>query len=165
MPQLCTPSVHCGPALGARAAKPSRAAVRHCAQIEAQTARDGAQKPRHAQPFLDPKILARFLALPEALFARLMRRQSLRRNDAVTLSIAFAIAMLCIAPVRPRTAVNTQRRRNLFESSDGVHRVVRLHYAAEEVKNKAELEFQISGVTLNLFDLYASEPFRYWLSP
>jgi integrase len=122
--------------------------------------------------FLDPMLLARFLALPEVLFARLLRKQSLHRNDAVKLSLAFAIAMLCIAPVRPRTAVNTQRRRNLIEGSDGVHRVVRLHYAAEEVKNKTELEFQISGVTLKLFDLYVeralpllAEPLNPYLFP
>ena len=53
-----------------------------------------------------PQILARFLDLPEAIFKRVLKRLkrsgNLKHNDAVKLGWAFAVALLQVAPVRPK---------------------------------------------------------------
>jgi integrase len=108
--------------------------------------------------FRDESMAARFLDLPEALFKRILKRKSkrlkLRRKDAATLACAFAIALLQIAPVRPKNGAQPLLRKNIIEQGEGASRRVFAHWEPEEVKNEAELHFELTGLTLELFDLY-----------
>ena len=57
---------------------------------------------RMLREFLDEKVLARFLDLPQRHFERLLRKKELSRSDATKLSVAFAVALLSVAPVRAK---------------------------------------------------------------
>ncbi len=111
--------------------------------------------------FRDPGMLGRFLDLPAAIFARVLKQLKkygcLKRKDAVALSWAFAVALLQIAPVRPKNGSGILLGKdggNLFEQGAGASRRVFVHWTPEEVKNGVELEFELTGETLELFDLY-----------
>jgi len=130
--------------------------------------------------FRDPEMLGRFLDLPAAIFARVLKRQKkygrLKRKDAVALSWAFAVALLQVAPVRPKNGsgivLGKKDGANLFEQGSGASRRVFVHWTPEEVKNGVELEFELTGETLELFDLYMKharpllcEPSNHYLFP
>jgi integrase len=106
--------------------------------------------------FLDEKLLARFLDLPQRLFESLLRKKALSRPDATKLSVAFAVAMLSVAPVRPKNAASVTLGHNIIQTGSGGTRRVHLHFPPEEVKNRVELEFELAGVTLDLFDAYVA---------
>jgi integrase len=111
---------------------------------------------RMLREFLDEKLLARFLDLPQRHFERLLRKKELSRWDATKLSIAFAVALLTVAPVRPKNAARVMLERNIIQTGSGGTRRVHLHFPPEEVKNGMELEFELTGVTLDLFDAYVT---------
>jgi integrase len=108
--------------------------------------------------FRDPQVLARLLDLPAAMFQRILKRLKkfgrLKRGDAVVLSWAFAVALLQIAPVRPKNGSGIVLKKNLFEQGKGASRRVFVHWQPEEVKNGVELQFELTGEVLELFDLY-----------
>jgi integrase len=108
--------------------------------------------------FRDPEILARFLELPSEMFKRVLKRLkqhgSLKRKDAVVLGWAFAVSLLQIAPVRPKNGSGIELGRNLIEQGFGPSRQVFVHWVPEEVKNGVELQFELTGEVLELFDLY-----------
>jgi integrase len=104
--------------------------------------------------FRDERTLARFLDLPEAMFKRLLKRKSLRRVDAAKLSCCFAIALLQVAPVRPKNGSGIKLGTNLIERGSGPSRRVFVEWEPAEVKNGAELHFELTGSVLRLFDLY-----------
>jgi integrase len=104
--------------------------------------------------FLDEKLLAKFLHLPKDLFDEALRKKDLSRSDAIKLSAAFAVALLSSAAVRPKNAARIRFGRNVIQTGVGPTRRIHLHFPSEEVKNKAELEFELTGPTLELFDLY-----------
>ncbi|MBX9685035.1 MAG: tyrosine-type recombinase/integrase [Hyphomicrobium sp.] len=106
--------------------------------------------------FRDERTASRFLNLPEAIFKRVTKRRVLRRTDAAKLACCFAIALLQVAPVRPKNGSGIKLGSNLIEQGSGSSRRVFVHWAPEEVKNGAELHFELTGSTLELFDLYAS---------
>ena len=106
--------------------------------------------------FLDEKVLARFLDLPQRQFERLLRKKKLSRTDATKLSVAFAVALLSVAPVRPKNAASIRLGHNIIQTGSGGTRRLHLHFPPEEVKNGVELEFEIAGLTLDLFDAYVN---------
>ena len=89
------------------------------------------------------------------MFNRLLRRQVLRRTDVAKLACCFAIALLQVAPVRPKNGSGIKLGANLIEQGSGSSRRVFVHWTPDEVKNGAELHFELTGSTLKLFDLYA----------
>ena len=108
--------------------------------------------------FRDAEMLGRFLDLPSAMFTRVLKRlkkhDRLKRKDAVALAWAFAVALLQVAPVRPKNGSGILLGKNLFEQGSGVSRRVFVHWQPEEVKNGVELQFELTAETLELFDLY-----------
>jgi integrase len=106
--------------------------------------------------FLDEKLMARFLHLPQRSFERLLKKKELNRSDATKLSVAFAVALLSVAPVRPKNASRIMLGYNVIQTGSGGTRRVHLHFPREEVKNGMELEFELTGATLELFDIYMS---------
>jgi integrase len=111
---------------------------------------------RMLREFLDEKLLARFLDLPQRHFERLLRKKELTRLDTTKLSVAFAVALLTVAPVRPKNAASIMLGRNIIQTGSGGTRRVHLHFPPEEVKNGVELEFELTGVTLDHFDTYVA---------
>ena len=101
---------------------------------------------RMLREFLDEKVLARFLDLPQRLFERLLRKRVLSRSDATKLSVAFAVALLSVAPVRPKNAASIMLGHNIIQTGSAGTRRVHLHFPPEEVKNGVELEFELTGV-------------------
>jgi hypothetical protein len=119
----------------------------------------GGMRPKNRamlREFLDEQLLARFLTLPERLFERILRKKNLTRSDAVKLSVAYAVAQQSIAPLRPKNAARTKLGVNVIQTGIGAARRVHLHFPGEDVKNKAEIEFELAGLTLELFDAYVS---------
>jgi integrase len=111
---------------------------------------------RMLREFKDEELLARFLHLPQRLFDQAHRKKNLGRSDAIKLSVAFAVALLSVAPVRPKNAARIMFGRNLIQMGVGPGRRVHLHFPSEEVKNGVVLEFEVSGVTRELLDAYVS---------
>ena len=70
--------------------------------------------------------------------------------------MTFAVALLSVAPVRPKNAAGIMLEHNVIQTGSGGTRRVHLHFPPEEVKNGVELEFEVTGVTLDLFDTYVS---------
>lgn len=104
--------------------------------------------------FRDERTVGRFLDLPEVMFKRLLKRQPMRRIDAAKLACCFAIALLQVAPVRPKNGSGIKLGSNLIEQGIGHSRRVFVRWDPQEVKNGAELHFELTGPTLRLFDLY-----------
>jgi integrase len=104
--------------------------------------------------FHDERLLARFLDLPRRLFELLLKKKNLKRSDATKLSVAFAVALLSVAPVRPKNAARIMLRHNIIQTGSNGTRRVHVHFPSEEVKNGMELEFELRGVALELFDAY-----------
>jgi integrase len=111
---------------------------------------------RMLREFLDERLLARFLDLPQRLFERLLKKKRLSRSDATKLSVAFAVALLTGAPVRPKNAARVMLGHNIIQTGSGGARRVHLHFPPEEVKDGMELEFELTGLTLDLFDAYVT---------
>lgn len=109
--------------------------------------------------FRDEAMIRRFLALPDILFERLAPKgsASLRRVDAAKLAGAFAIALLQIAPVRPRNAARIELGKNLIEQGSGSSRRIFLRWEPSEVKNEVELEFELTGPLLPMLDRYVAQ--------
>jgi len=106
--------------------------------------------------FHDEKLLARFLDCPRRLFETLLRKKALSRPDATKLSVAFAVALLSVAPVRPKNAASVGFGCNVIQTGSGGTRRVHLHFPPVQVKNGVELEFELTGMTLDLFDAYVA---------
>jgi integrase len=102
--------------------------------------------------FEDSKTVARYLTIPDKVFARHRNREKLRRCDALELQSATAVAILTVAPVRVRNLSLTRIGINLLSSGGSLH----LHYPRVDVKNNVELEFALPDYTRAFVEEYIS---------
>ena len=108
------------------------------------------------QAFDDEKLVARFLWLPHQMLDEAKNMPALSRQEAVRMTVGFAVAFLSAAPVRPLNASSTRLDRNISETGTGDARRVRLHFDRTNVKKNVDLDFELAGPTLELFDFYVS---------
>jgi integrase len=104
--------------------------------------------------FEDESLVDRFLSLPARLWRRHRHEPDLKIAEAVELQIAFAIELLTMAPMRCRNLASIRLDQNIIDNGVGRQRRVHLFFSPEEVKNEAELEFELPGSTIALLDAY-----------
>jgi hypothetical protein len=104
--------------------------------------------------FKDESLVASFLSLPERLWRRHRNQANLKVSDAVKLQIGLAIELLTVAPVRSKNLASIRLDHNIIDHGAGRHRRVHLFFPPDEVKNDAELEFELPGSTIALLGDY-----------
>lgn len=104
--------------------------------------------------FDDERFLARFLDLPFAVFERVLKRNDLRRVDAVKLMLAFAVAQSCEAPLRPENQTGLIIGDHIFPLQWGSEEALAIRVPAAVVKNSVDLDFELSYEAANLYRLY-----------
>lgn len=104
--------------------------------------------------FDDEQFFARFLALPFDVFARLLKRPVLRRVDAVKLMLAFAVAQSSEAPLRPENQSGVIVGRHVSQRKTAGGKVLAIRVPANEVKNRQDLDFELSGDIVELYEVY-----------
>jgi integrase len=104
--------------------------------------------------FEDPDVVARFDSLPSRVWSRAQAPEDLKVAGAVRLQTAFAVELLTIAPVRIGNLASINIDRHIIDRGHGRHRSVHLFFSRGEVKNGAELEFQLPSSTIALLDRY-----------
>jgi integrase len=104
--------------------------------------------------FEDPAVVGRFDSLPARVWNKAPPPEVMKVADAVRLQIALAIDLLTHAPVRIGNLASIDLDRNIIDRGHGRHRFVHLFYSKAEVKNGVELEFQLQGSTIAIFDRY-----------
>ncbi len=105
----------------------------------------------------DPNLLRRLLLLPDQVFEEILRKQNLKRTDLVELEIAFAIAVLICAPLRPKNLASLHLERHLLEVGAGRHRRWHIRIPGDEVKNGEDLEYPIPDRVIRLMTVYLDE--------
>lgn len=104
--------------------------------------------------FDDEQLLGRFLAAPKLTFERLLVKKSrgwLQQNE---LMVALATIISMQAPLRPANMCALIIGEHVYRRTiDGVE-VLQIKVPAEIVKNDEDLDFELSGEVVELYDLY-----------
>jgi integrase len=85
-----------------------------------------------------------------------------RKQDAVDLMIAAAVAILLHAPVRLKNLTNISLERHLIRNADGSGG---LQIPAAEVKNGVALDFVLPCEVMYILDDYVARGRSWWLDP
>lgn len=112
----------------------------------------------------DEAFLARFLHWPYQLAAKLLTKQKLRRLDAVRFMLAFACAQAIEAPLRPSNQQALVIGEHISRVRRGGRELLVIRVPAGEVKNDVDLDFELSGPIVELYDAYIthSRPLLLW---
>ncbi|NBU13422.1 MAG: site-specific integrase [Alphaproteobacteria bacterium] len=103
--------------------------------------------------FDDPSLVARYLGLPERIRQDVERGKISDRSRAVLASIAAAIALEQVAPIRRKNLASLSLKENL------IHRGNRLYlvYSEDETKNEIDIEFELPEETVDILAWYVRE--------
>jgi integrase len=107
--------------------------------------------------FQDGQMVERLLGLPARIWRRHPRGQKLKVSDLIRLQVATAIDVLTVAPIRRKNLVEMQIDRNLVWVGPGKSRRLHLYFAAEDVKNETQIEFELPQATTEMLDRYLNE--------
>ena len=113
--------------------------------------------------FDNPRNLALLLHLPAKLLDA-GRSGPPNHKAARLIQTALAIEILLLAPMRIGNLARLNLNRHIRLSSDGRQRVVHISIPAADVKNREQLDFELSGPLVTLFRLYV-ERYRPFLEP
>lgn len=102
--------------------------------------------------FKDPELLARFVMLPEQLFARIASKPRLRPADARRAVLAIAIEILLHAPIRIQNLHAVRLDTHYKVYGQGVKARAVLEFAAAEVKNEVDLSYPLPASTAAMID-------------
>ncbi len=102
--------------------------------------------------FDDELMLARFLAKPYEVAAEILKRDKIRRVDAVRFMLALAVAQSCKAPLRPDDQTNLLMGQQVFRLKEG--RMEKLAIRLVAKKTKVDLDFELTGDIVELYDAY-----------
>lgn len=133
--------------------KLKRMACRRCPIRKGMTAKNSAL----LKLFDDEKLIARFLHLPEVVYERVLKQPELRRVDAVKLMLAFAVGQSIEAPLRPENQMGLIMGQHIFVHAAKGERWLSIRVPAEEVKNMRDLEFELSGPVVELYEKYIGQ--------
>ena len=103
--------------------------------------------------FDDEEQVTRFLHLPQRLRKQVDRGRLPPRRAAVLGGIAVAIEILIVAPVRLQNLADLDVDRHFVRTGRKLHLVV----PAAEVKNAADLEFELPARTVELIEWYQAQ--------
>jgi integrase len=97
---------------------------------------------RALRQFDDPAVLRRLYALPERVWTEAKRERRPNFRTLAKMQAALAVAILCYLPLRMQNLVALEFDTHLFVRG-GPHAISTLELPASEVKNRAELAFDI----------------------
>ena len=105
--------------------------------------------------FEDEENLAKLMLLPERLATEARRQDRGGVTEAFKMQTAMALALLRVCPLRIKNvaALNLERHITRLRSGGKVHLVI----PADEVKNKAPLEFKLPADVVAILDRYIEE--------
>jgi integrase len=104
--------------------------------------------------FREPRLQENFLLLPEVVMAKLKRKTSPTRTDAIQAQLAVMSAILVAAPLRSANAVTLCEGVNLLRFGSGKAQQVRIAIPGDEVKNAKSLSFLLRRGVVDLIDAY-----------
>ena len=103
--------------------------------------------------FDDPQIVSRYLSLPDQIRQDVQRSKASNRSRAVLASVAAAIAIEQIAPIRRKNLAALSLTTNLIERGNTLYLV----YCEDETKNEIDIEFELPEETVEILAWYVRE--------
>jgi integrase len=103
--------------------------------------------------FEDEANIAQLIQLPELLAAEARRQDRGGITEALKVQTALALAILLACPIRVKNLAGLNLERHIRRSRPG-GRKVHLVIPAHEVKNKADLEFELPSEVVAILDRY-----------
>lgn len=102
----------------------------------------------------DPKVLRKFVQLPQTIFDEVECKKNIKRTDLVEVQVALAIAILTCAPIRPQNLANLHLERHLIAVGAGRKRRRHIRVPGAEVKNGEDLEYPLPDRVDRLLTIY-----------
>jgi integrase len=102
--------------------------------------------------FKNPELLARFVMLPQQLFARVASKPRPRPADARRAVLAVAIEILLHAPIRIQNLHAIRLDTHYKVYGQGVKARAVLEFAVAEVKNEVDLSYPLPASTAAMID-------------
>ncbi len=103
--------------------------------------------------FDDPEIVTRFLGLPEQIRRDVEKSKASDISRAVLASIAAAIALEQMAPIRRKNLAALSITKNLIQRGNKLYLV----YTEDETKNEIDIEFELPEETVDILAWYVRE--------
>jgi integrase len=107
--------------------------------------------------FKDPDLIARFVTLPQQLFAPLAGKQRPTCADARGAAVAVAIEILLHAPIRIQNLHSIRLDTHYKVYGHGPKARVMLEFPASEVKNGIDLSYPLPPSTAAMIDLFCKQ--------
>ena len=104
--------------------------------------------------FEDEAFLDRFLELPYTTLARIEKKTAPRRVDAVQIMLALAMAQQIEAPLRAGNQERLQIGQNIRLVHKAGRKSIGIEVEFKEVKNKSDLDFELTGRIVPLYEAY-----------
>ena len=103
--------------------------------------------------FDDPEMVARFLALPEQIRRDVEKSKASLLSRAVMASIAAAIAIEQMAPIRRKNLASLSFSENLVQRGNRLFLV----FNEDETKNEIDIEFELPEATVDILAWFVRE--------
>ena len=103
--------------------------------------------------FDDPEIVTRFLSLPQQIRRDVEKSKVNGISRAVLASIAAAIALEHMAPIRRKNLAALSITKNLIQRGNKLY----LIYCEDETKNEIDIEFELPEETVDILAWYVRE--------
>ena len=103
--------------------------------------------------FDDPEIVTRFLSLPQQIRRDVEKSKVNGISRAVLASIAAAIALEQMAPIRRKNLAALSITKNLIQRGNKLY----LIYCEDETKNEIDIEFELPEETVDILAWYVRE--------
>jgi len=103
--------------------------------------------------FDDPAIVVRYLSLPEQIRREVEKSKANKKSRAVLASVAAAIAIEQIAPIRRKNLAALSLTENLIQRGNRLYLV----YDENETKNEIAIEFELPNETVEILAWYVRE--------
>ena len=107
--------------------------------------------------FDDRAAVEALLRLPQRILREMQASSRTGYREAKMIQTALAIELLLNAPVRIQNLASIRLDRHLLEVGARKARAVHLHFVADEVKNRNDLEFPLMADSVGLLDTYINE--------
>jgi len=103
--------------------------------------------------FDDPAIVARYLGLPEEIRRDVEKSKANDKSRAVLASVAAAIALEQVVPIRRKNLAALSITKNLIQRGNRLY----LIYNEDETKNEIAIEFELPDETVEILAWYVRE--------
>jgi integrase len=104
----------------------------------------------------DPANVTRLVNLPEKIARRLLAEETPTYNEAIRMQSALAIAIVVAAPLRVKNLAGLTLDRHFVRALPAPDTTTHLVIPSQEVKNGADLEFELPDSVCRLLDIYVT---------